>query len=193
MPGMPVSRVKICSLLALALLVGGCGSSHSGTTTISSAPTTGPTQAGGSTSASGPTGASGSTHTSQPSPTGIPKKAVEFREEGGPATEAAKMKAREKQTGVPAKRQYPTSVQESFTSTCTAAGGSHSACECIVKKLELASREKGYSLAELLATDVGLRRASYEAIVNKTRVTKEGPVQVPGDAYKAMQACKAAK
>jgi hypothetical protein len=190
---MPLSRLKICSLLALALLVGGCGSSHSGsTTTISSAPTTGPSQAGASPSASAPTGASGSTKPSQPSPTGVPKKPVEFKEEGAPATEAAKMKVREKETGVPVKRQYPTSLQASFTSTCTAAGGSHSACECILKSLELASREKGYSLAELLATDVGLRRTSYEAIVNRTP-GPQGPVQVPGDAFKAMKACKAAK
>jgi hypothetical protein len=195
---MPLPRLKICSLLALALVVGGCGSSHSGsaTTTISSAPTTtGPTQAGGSPSA--PTGASGSTQTSHPSPTGVPKKSVEFKEEGAPATEAAKMKVREKETGVPVKRQYPTSLQASFRDTCTAAGGSQSACECILRKLELSSREKGYSLAELLAADVGLRRASYEAIVNQTPSRTPGlnggPVQVPGDAFTAMKACKAAK
>ena len=194
---MPLSRLKIGSLLALALLVGGCGSSHSGstTTTIGSAPTTGPTQAGGSPSASASTGASGSTQPSHPSPTGIPKKPVEFKEEGSKATEAAKMKVREKETGVPVKRQYPTSLQASFVDTCTAAGGSHSACECITKKLELSSREKGFSLAELLATDVGLRRTSYQAIVSRTPGLGPGggPVEVPGDAFKAMKACKAAK
>ena len=120
------------------------------------------------------------------------KKAIEFNEG---QSEPAKMKVREKETGVPVKRQYPTSLQASFTGTCTAAGGSHSACECILKKLELAPREKGFSLAELLATDVGLRRTSYEAIVNKTPGLgpSGGPVQVPGDAYNAMKACKAAK
>jgi hypothetical protein len=197
MPGMPLPRLKICSLLALALLVGGCGSSHSGstTTTTGSAPTTGPSQAGGSPGASAPTATSGSTQRSQPSPTGIPSKPVEFKEEGSHASEATRMKVREKETGVPVKRQYPTSLQASFTSTCTAAGGSHAACECIIKTLELSSREKGFSLAELLATDVGLRRTSYEAIVNKTPGLGPagGPVQVPGDAFKAMHTCKAAK
>jgi hypothetical protein len=191
---MPLSRLKICSLLALALLVGGCGSSHSGsaTTTISSAPTTGPTQAGGSVSETTGTGATGSTQTSHPNPTKPEKtKPLEFKEG---ASEPAKMKVREKETGVPVKRQYPTALQEGFTTTCTAAGGSHSACECIVKKLELTPLEKGHSLAELLATYVGLRKTSYEAIVNKTPGLGPagGPVQVPSDAYKYMIACKAA-
>jgi hypothetical protein len=180
MPAMPLPRLKICSMLALALLVGGCGSSHStSTTTISSAPTTGPSLG----VSSAPTGATGGTQTS-PKPNTTkqePKKALEFNEGAG---EPEKMKAREKVTGVPVKRQYPTSLQESFVTTCTAAGGSHSACECVIKKLELSQKEKGYSLAELLATDVGLRRASYQAIA------KGGPVQVPGPAFQAMRTCK---
>jgi hypothetical protein len=183
---MSLARVKICSLLALALLVGGCGSSHSGTTTISSVPTASPSQSGGIFSKA-PTGASGATNSPKPNATSTrpeAKKPLEFKEEGN---EPEKMKAREKVTGVPAKHQYPTSVQESFISTCTAAGGSNSACECIIKKLELSPREKGYSLAELLATDVGLRRTTYEAIA------KGGPVQVPGPAFQAMRACQAAK
>jgi hypothetical protein len=188
---MPLSRLKICSLLALALLVGGCGSSHSGsaTTTISSAPTTGPTQTSGSPTTA--TGASGSTQTSPgPNPnatsTPKPKKPIEFKEG---ANEPEKMAVRAKETGVPVKHQYPTSLQESFTSTCTAAGASHSACECVLKKLELSQREKGYSLAELLAVDVGLRRTTYDAIANG--IAGQG-VQVPSDAYQFMKQCKAA-
>jgi hypothetical protein len=199
---MPVPRLKICSLLALALLVGGCGSSHSASTTTSvasapttgpiapttgaTAPTTGPTQAGGSLSA--PPGASGSTQTSTgptPNPTKPEqKKPLEFKEG---ANEPEKMRIRARETGVPVKHQYPTSLQEAFTNTCTAAGGSPSACECVLKKLELSRHEKGYSLAELLAVYVGLRRTSYQAIA------KGGPVQVPADAFKFMKACQAAK
>jgi hypothetical protein len=68
---------------------------------------------------------------------------------------------------LPLKRRYPKELQGRFLRACKSAKGSTSSCECIIVKQELNNKlERGRTLAELLALEIGIEkeRASMEDI-----------------------------
>jgi hypothetical protein len=58
---------------------------------------------------------------------------------------------------VPRRRQYPSEVQTTFVTGCTALKKSISSCECVLAKFEESKVEMGQSIAEMAYLEARLR------------------------------------
>jgi hypothetical protein len=161
---MSKSRSIICLSAALTVVASGCGgASNTVVTTVTSAPST-PSTPGPEASNTGGTGTSSeqAQHAgtaSQPSAAAKTPETSAHREQkpSKRGTEAAKpTSGSPAPTSVPPKRRYPRSVHFKFLSSCQAAQGSPSSCECVVVKQELRPVEKPQSIAELIILEAAL-------------------------------------
>jgi hypothetical protein len=165
-------RVAVCLPVLLAVLVSGCGSTPtaSTTTTTASTPTTGSTNTGttlpavkGAKTATQSTAAKQPTHTTVAPPQPQPREktprektaeAKRKREEGPVENSTERREAARASFEKAPPHQYPRFFQIRFIVRCEHAKGSHSSCECILTKLEKLPGEKDKSLAELLALEL---------------------------------------
>jgi hypothetical protein len=176
-------RLLSCLLVAVAMLVSGCGSTKK--TGASSA-----ASQNASTGASANLGAQtvprgASTKESQHAQKAVKPKTAEAKPErkvtAAEAEEGRRIQQKQKtneraaarvglqaaERDVPLKRRYPKELQGKFMRACKAARGSTSSCECIIARQEANLKvERGQTLAELLALEIAFERehASLEDI-----------------------------
>ena len=165
-------RLLSCLLVAVAMLVSGCGSTKK-TGASSAASQNASTGASANLGAQTvPRGAS-----SQHAQKAVKPKTAEAKperkvtaaevEEGRRIQQ--KQKANERaaasvglqaaERDVPLKRRYPKELQGKFMRACKAARGSTSSCECIIARQEANLKvERGQTLAELLALEIAFER-----------------------------------
>ena len=168
-------RLLSCLLVAVAILVSGCGSSKK----------TGASSVAGQSASTGASGNSGaqtvprgaSNKESQHAQKAVKPKTAEAKPEQKTDAEAeatrrilhnkqanehaaARIGLQAAEADLPLKRRYPKELQGKFMRACKAAKGSTtSSCECIIVRQEANLKvERGQTLAELLAVEIAFER-----------------------------------
>jgi hypothetical protein len=173
-------RFSTCLIVGLAVVAGGCGSSKKASAPAT-ASATGTTSAGAGTTATGASGARTATHGTTPTPapkTTAPKANAENPQNIAKANPSLEQQASQKaaesvkaggngsgEVLPPHSKRYPRFFELKFITSCEAAKGSNSSCECILNKQQKLKGEKGQSMAELLALELELHvhHASLQA------------------------------
>jgi hypothetical protein len=159
-------RLAICLPVVLVVLASGCGS-----TKTASTPTTATTSPNAGTTL--PPGKGAQTATQSTSSKHAPQTTAaeakpERREKAAEAKPERELKASKRRAEavkprvesaeqVPRSHRYPRYIQLKFISSCEAAKGSNSSCECVLTKLEKSNVEKGQSIAELVGLELELK------------------------------------
>jgi hypothetical protein len=165
----------ICLIAAVAVLASGCGSTKKATTaTTATTGTIASTSTGATATAGVPAGkgaqkpaqSTGATHAPHAT---APEARPEHREAPVKTTpEQQRILKRRAESVKPGAgsgeltppHHYPKFIEFSFMSSCEAAKGSRSKCECILIKQEKSNVEKGQSIAELVALEVAFKEGA---------------------------------
>jgi len=163
-------RLLSCLLVAVAMLVSGCGSTKK-TSTSSAASKNASTGASANSGAqTAPRGASTAqkavkpkTAEAKPNHKLTAAEAEETRrilqKQKINERAAARIGLQAAEADLPLKRRYPKELQGKFMRACKAAKGSTSSCECIIVRQEANLKvERGQTLAELLALEIAFER-----------------------------------
>jgi len=178
-----------CPLVALTLLVSGCGSTTSTTTTLATN-----TSAGTTGAQTAPQSTTSSTEAPQAPPAPPPKTAETKSKATNTVAKASPPPVQTvSKSGVkpvkpplpPGKGPYPAEIKQPFLATCKAAKGSTSSCVCVLTTLERSHVEQGESIAELIVLETKLRRVSLAQVMR-------GGISLPSGDEEAAAHCKSA-
>jgi hypothetical protein len=187
----------VCLLVAPALIASGCGSTETASTSKTagaSASTSAPSNESTQTAAQS-TGSTGAQNTVKAREPKAPKAKPTLQEKAAEVTRRRELTEREKKAAqaeapkpspgfakdVPRARRYPPEISQPYYYLCEAGKGSPGTCECILVKLELTNVEKGRSIAELLAVEVALKKASLPTIMNQGVALPENARRAAGE------------
>jgi len=176
-----------CPFVALTLLVSGCGSTTSTTTTLATNTSAGTT--GAQTAPQSTAGSTATPHTTQASP----PKTAEAKSKGAhtvakaspaPVRTVSKPSVKPAKPPLPpGKGPYPAEIKQPFLETCRAAKGSTSSCVCVLTSLERSHVEQGESIAELIVLETKLRSVPLAQVLR-------GDVRLPSGDEEAAIHCK---
>ena len=189
-------RLPTCMIVGLAVLASGCGSTKTASVYVTASTST-------NAGTTAPAGSSAQSATQSTNSTQAPQTTATKAKAESPRAPEAKPERKQPASGAgaqavtpgngsgevlpPRSRRYPRFFQLKFISSCEAAGGSHSSCECILITQEKRNVEKGQSMAELLALDLELRRG-----ISLQKAAHHG-VLLPSGVQRSAEACGTSK
>ncbi len=194
-----LGSLAVCLLVAPALIASGCGSTETASTSKTaeaSGSTSAPSNESTQTAAQS-TGSTGAQNTAKARAPKAPEAEAKPKrqEKAAEVTRRRELEEREKKAAraeapkpspglakdVPRARRYPPEISGPYYYLCEAGKGSPGTCECILVKLELTNVEKGRSIAELLAVEVALKKASLATIMNQGVALPENARRAAGE------------
>jgi len=161
------SHLTIPFLAALAVVIAGCGSTNTVTTTkVASAPpgttpagTTAPagTSAPGTSSTTPPTATPTTTTTTTTTTTPTTKAATPKPTKAAPKPQTTSTKAAPLPLIPPPRYLFEPQIKKAFIGYCVPGGGTTAGCECMIDHYEARNVEEGEAIAGLLGIELALK------------------------------------